>query len=325
MHDMISRMAKQYEQVNRLAETRQRMLLNATRNVGLYGEASRAVSLGAAAIGRNFGAISQVTGNRGFIEPLKTMYETQNRINEWLETRDRLASATKFYAENRATANWVTKNNNQMWFTKGLVERFSSFTPGDIQEALDFIEKEENIDYPSNDDIINSDTIIGYVEEASKTAVDNKTFLRKIAIPLIKKFGQAAAQLAIWMVILHAMVTINTMHDIKLMKKAQFIIEEEVPFIKHIYKLFVEDKRLEVPISQMAYTKVSTYLREGPKKTTPVVTEQKLGKNQVVILLERDDEKIERKSSWVKVYFETDEDSGAGWIEESKLIKFKRE
>ncbi|WP_409276395.1 hypothetical protein V1499_22970 (plasmid) [Neobacillus sp. SCS-31] len=69
----------------------------------------------------------------------------------------------------------------------------------------------------------------------------------------------------------------------------------------------------------LGFLREESFLREGSKRTAPLVTYEKLPKNAIVTILER-------KGNWVKIQVHSDNDlSGeVGWLEESKVNKFEK-
>lgn len=72
------------------------------------------------------------------------------------------------------------------------------------------------------------------------------------------------------------------------------------------------------PVEQIAFVRADGFLRQGASRNSPVVQGSKVSKNTVLTI-------IEKRSHWVKVEIENANLCGEiGWIEESKVIKFKR-
>ncbi|WP_409276394.1 hypothetical protein V1499_22965 (plasmid) [Neobacillus sp. SCS-31] len=72
------------------------------------------------------------------------------------------------------------------------------------------------------------------------------------------------------------------------------------------------------PLDQVAFLRKEAYLREGARGTAPILSGGKIKVNSVLTILER-------RGNWLKVEVNNGESSGeVGWIEESKVIKFKK-
>jgi hypothetical protein len=95
-----------------------------------------------------------------------------------------------------------------------------------------------------------------------------------------------------------------------------FINENEQ--ITKVRKVFINNPNIEQPIGNMAFLRVSSQLRQGTSKGAPLVSQDVVSKNTVVL-------PIEKKGNWIKVQVETINGCYFGWIEESKVIKFKLE
>lgn len=72
------------------------------------------------------------------------------------------------------------------------------------------------------------------------------------------------------------------------------------------------------PVDAIAFMRTEGTLRNGASKTSPVVSSSKLTKNTVLTV-------VERRNNWIKVEVDSGEFCGEiGWLEESKVIKFKK-
>ncbi|MCK6205726.1 SH3 domain-containing protein [Bacillus infantis] len=72
------------------------------------------------------------------------------------------------------------------------------------------------------------------------------------------------------------------------------------------------------PYGQVAFIRKETYLRKGASKKAPVVSRLKPHTNTVLTI-------VNRKTNWLKVSIDTGNSCGEiGWVEESKVVKFKK-
>lgn len=71
------------------------------------------------------------------------------------------------------------------------------------------------------------------------------------------------------------------------------------------------------PYGQIAFLRSDSYIREGTSKSAPVVTDT-LITNKTVLTI------VERRNNWLKVQIDLEDSCLYGWIEESKIIKFKK-
>jgi hypothetical protein len=72
------------------------------------------------------------------------------------------------------------------------------------------------------------------------------------------------------------------------------------------------------PTDQVAFLRKESYLRQGPCKTSPVIETNRISKNTVFTILQR-------RNNWIKVeVYNGDLQGVLGWIEESKVVKFKK-
>jgi hypothetical protein len=72
------------------------------------------------------------------------------------------------------------------------------------------------------------------------------------------------------------------------------------------------------PTDQVAFLRKTAFLRSGATRKAPITMTEKISTKTVLTV-------VERKNNWLKVAVDTGDFSGeVGWIEESKVIKFKK-
>jgi hypothetical protein len=104
-------------------------------------------------------------------------------------------------------------------------------------------------------------------------------------------------------------------HDIDVAKEVSKKINENDK-VTAVKKTFNKNSDIEKPIGEMAFLRIETPLRTLPQKQSHIVSNGQINKNTVVI-------PVHKKGNWVLVEVETKEEFFTGWVEESKLIKFK--
>ncbi|MGN7175617.1 hypothetical protein [Cytobacillus sp. SAFR-174] len=92
---------------------------------------------------------------------------------------------------------------------------------------------------------------------------------------------------------------------------------QESMVVKDVRKVVTKYVKVN-PTDQVAFLRKDSHLRKGTSKTSPMVPVDKISKVTVLTILER-------QNNWVKVQVDTGEACGEiGWVEESKVIKFKK-
>lgn len=72
------------------------------------------------------------------------------------------------------------------------------------------------------------------------------------------------------------------------------------------------------PYNQIAFLRKDSYLHAGKSKTAPLITNKKITTNTVLTILER-------RNNWLLVQVDNGDSCGqSGWIQESKVVKFKK-
>jgi hypothetical protein len=142
-----------------------------------------------------------------------------------------------------------------------------------------------------------------------------KNYLSEVLKALGVDVGKGALLwfLKYFFLILHLIATSN--HDIDVSKEVSKYISKDEQ-VASVRKVFVNNTDLEQPIGNMAFLRVSSQLRHGTSKGAPIVSQEVISKNTVVI-------PIEKKGNWIKVQVETIDGFYTGWLEESKIVKFK--
>lgn len=71
------------------------------------------------------------------------------------------------------------------------------------------------------------------------------------------------------------------------------------------------------PYGDIAFLRTDSHIRKGRTKTSPLHTAHKISSNTVLTI-------IERRNNWLRVEIENEETCFIGWVEESKVVKFKK-
>jgi|GEM_PF-5048762 len=95
--------------------------------------------------------------------------------------------------------------------------------------------------------------------------------------------------------------------------------------VREVRKTIPRDVRYELT-DQVGFLRTNVLLRSGASKDAPLEVQDVLTTNTVLTILVREDRKMERKGNWIKVQVESGDLIGEkGWIQESTVIKFKKE
>ncbi|WP_137791935.1 hypothetical protein [Bacillus sp. E(2018)] len=86
--------------------------------------------------------------------------------------------------------------------------------------------------------------------------------------------------------------------------------------VKTVKKVFIKNPAIEKPIGEMAFLRVESHLRNCPHKQSHLSSTKAVSQNTVVF-------PIEKRGNWILIEVETKTDAFIGWIEESKVVKFK--
>jgi hypothetical protein len=100
--------------------------------------------------------------------------------------------------------------------------------------------------------------------------------------------------------------------------KAEIVnrVEESMAH-KNMKKIIVRYVKVN-PYGQIAFLRNDSYLRLGNSRTAPLVIKDKITTNTVLTILER-------RNNWLLVQIDNGNSCGqSGWIEESKVVKFKK-
>ncbi|MFS0643666.1 SH3 domain-containing protein [Siminovitchia sp. 179-K 8D1 HS] len=142
-----------------------------------------------------------------------------------------------------------------------------------------------------------------------------KTFIAEIVKNLlVTGAGQLIIFFIVYLYFQLSQIAIGN-HDFKVLQAANMVISESQT-VSATRKVFINNQDLERPMGQMGFLRVSSELRERPSKKSPRVMKEYIRKNTVVIPLER-------KGNWIKIEVEAETEIYVGWVQESKVIKFK--
>lgn len=160
--------------------------------------------------------------------------------------------------------------------------------------------------------------IINNSIEKSKDIADKPNLLNIFLREMIKGLV-INESLQIVLVILQIVMTVlfgfaYDNHDYEVKEKVQTIVNDS-KYGKAYQKIFINEG-IEYPIAPIGYLRKSTLIRNGPKRTTPLSEKVVIPKNTVVTI-------IGRKGNWLMIQIDREDNCYFGWIEESKLIKFK--
>lgn len=142
-----------------------------------------------------------------------------------------------------------------------------------------------------------------------------KTFFEAVIIGLIATGAEKVIVNYIFPLLLTVSQIAVANHDFKVMQVTNLYVNESQA-ASSVRKVFINNQELEQPIGQMGFLRVSSKFREYPSKNSPFSTEIAISKNTVVTPLQR-------KGNWIKVESETVDGVFTGWIQKSKIVKFK--
>jgi hypothetical protein len=106
-------------------------------------------------------------------------------------------------------------------------------------------------------------------------------------------------------------------HDYEIGKQISEKINE-TDIVKSVKKSFINNPEIEPPIGELAFLRIESNIRTRPSKQAHFVSNTPVLKNTVVF-------PVDWKGKWVLIEIETNEGFYTGWVEESKVIKFKLE
>jgi hypothetical protein len=113
------------------------------------------------------------------------------------------------------------------------------------------------------------------------------------------------------------MITLATGNlDAKVRAEIVNTVEESMVY-KDMRKIIIKYVKVN-PYSQIAFLRDDAYLRQGTSKNAPIVTNTKIKTNTVLTI-------IDRRNNWLLVQVDNSDSCGRyGWIQESKVVKFKK-
>ncbi|HWK24755.1 MAG TPA: hypothetical protein VNS08_17205 [Ureibacillus sp.] len=160
------------------------------------------------------------------------------------------------------------------------------------------------------------------IEEAQSRVSKSMTVKERIqffVFGVIASMGQDISKEIIWPfleVLFSLMIAIASgNHDYNVFKEISEKINE-TETAKTVKKAFVKDPEIEKPIQEMAFLRTESKLRTRPSNKAHLASEVPISKNTVVF-------PVEKKGNWILVEVETKDDVFIGWVQESRVIKFK--
>ncbi|MFE4243879.1 hypothetical protein [Peribacillus butanolivorans] len=106
-------------------------------------------------------------------------------------------------------------------------------------------------------------------------------------------------------------------HDYDVAKQVSTKVNENET-VKTVKKAFVKNPEIERPFGDMGFLRTESKLRTRPSKKSHLASKEPISKNTVIF-------PVGKKGHWILVEVETTNGFYTGWIEESKVIKFKLE
>ncbi|MED3576100.1 hypothetical protein [Cytobacillus praedii] len=148
------------------------------------------------------------------------------------------------------------------------------------------------------------------------TDLNGKFSLKNFVIALFEAYVLSEA-LKVLGVILSTIIALNKgaiNAELKSEIEAHFNYESTYRETRKIITKYI----MVFPTDQVAFLREEIYLRKGSSKSAPIVSNTKISTKSVLTI-------IERKKNWLKVEVDTGESYGEiGWVQESKIIKFKK-
>lgn len=296
-----------------------------------------------AAISEQIQRIQSIVSQYNFTPIYKTIESYQTLVNtinkSFLEvagvTSKRLVESLQDSISSVSTANMLDALTDVVRDGK-FEEVFEDVTIGDLENVNNLKEEDLHILKGGNNDIASSITvrktmmsdltvdeykeIIYDALQKSESSSNNKSNMIGTFFKEVFKNFTINQSISVCMIFIQIIIAIiygiaQGNHDNEVKNQVQSIIND-TSYGKAYKKIFVNNKKVEKPIGKLGYSRVQLLIRSGPKRTSPVVEKQIVPKNTVVILLER-------KGNWLKVQVEHDISCYIGWVEESKITKFK--
>ncbi|CAH0309011.1 hypothetical protein SRABI96_04906 [Peribacillus sp. Bi96] len=138
---------------------------------------------------------------------------------------------------------------------------------------------------------------------------------------VFNSMGQDVAKGIMWTLIftcialIHAIASNN--HDFEVGKLVTEKISEN-DTVTMVKKAFVKNPEIKKPKVNLGFLRTESKLRTRPSNKSHLVSKEPISKNTVIF-------PVEKKGNWILVEVDTKDDLYIGWVEESKVIKFKLE
>ncbi|MEK4671118.1 hypothetical protein [Niallia sp. FSL R7-0271] len=287
-------------------------------------------------ISKNFSAFSYLPQDYTLWYEKSSLWDSFNHINS---TVTQLANA--FSTNAQGLVNDLTKSIN----TLQLGSLFDDITIDTLSVFNDFLEDYNNVDFQQiATDISYESTLLDVDVDANKTGSMTREELRLEIVSAIqsaqsgitkemrpaerlKSFITDVMQsigqdLAKWVVMLLILLMaqyfskiIAGNHDYEIGKQISEKIGE-TELVSSVKKVFSKNHEIEKPLGDMAFLRTDSHLRTRPNKQSHLVSKDAVSRNTVVF-------PIEKKGNWILVEVETKNHFVIGWVQESKVIKFK--
>lgn len=151
--------------------------------------------------------------------------------------------------------------------------------------------------------------------------MDPKDRIRSFFAGVLTSIGQDVAKqiiIIMFQVLIAIMINIASgNHDYDVAKQVSTKIDENET-AKMVKKAFVKNPEIDQPMGELGFLRTESKLRTRPSKKSHLVSKKPVSKNTVIF-------PVEKKGNWVLVEVETKDEFYIGWVEESKVIKFKLE
>lgn len=205
-----------------------------------------------------------------------------------------------------------------------------------LNEILETIQAFSNIDTSTIEESTDTDELLHYIENEIAESYDNKislkTFINQIAIT----FGITTVIAIITAILIPYLLTFYP----NILENHQMVVDTLQETINSLISTFgdnliakatvrdvIEEQTLSdyEHLNLIGILRVDTFIRKGSSKNAPLAIPNKLKANTVVNLLELSQKlNVKRKQNWLKVNVKIDDDYVEGWVEESKVQRFKK-
>lgn len=208
----------------------------------------------------------------------------------------------------------------------------------DFSEIIQTIDEysNSNIELSAQEEVVNSEELGTFIENEMLESQDNKVYLKDFLHKIAVTFGITVVIAIITTVLLPYLLTYST----NLLDSHQYIVDTFHETINSLVSTFgdylvakatirdaIEEQNLSdyEHLNLIGVLRTDTYLRKGSSKNAPLATPQKIKVNTVVNLLEINQKlTTKRKQNWLKVHVKIADEYVEGWIEESKIQRFKK-